>query len=92
MSNNVSLAAGSTMHIELGGITVGSEYDRLIVNGELQLGGALEVSLTGGFNPSVGQSFDILNWTTRSAMSNYAVAPIHTGGVAMRHVSHRDAT
>ena len=28
----------------------------------------------------------------RSAMSQYAVAPIHTGGVAMRHVGPRDAT
>ena len=28
----------------------------------------------------------------RSAMSEYAVAPIHTGGVAMRHVGPRDAT
>jgi hypothetical protein len=25
-------------------------------------------------------------------MSEYAVAPIHTGGVAMRHVGPRDAT
>jgi autotransporter-associated beta strand protein len=64
MSNNVSLAAGSRTHIELAGTTVGTQYDRLVVNGDLQLGGALEVSLTAGFNPSVGQSFDILNWTT----------------------------
>ena len=28
----------------------------------------------------------------RSAMKEYAVAPIHTGGVAMRHVGPRDAT
>lgn len=64
MANNVSLAAGSRTHIELAGTTAGTGYDRLVVNGELQLGGALQVSLTGGFNPSEGQSFDILNWTT----------------------------
>jgi len=28
----------------------------------------------------------------RSAMKEYAVAPIHTGGVALRHVGPRDAT
>ena len=28
----------------------------------------------------------------RRAMREYAVAPIHTGGVAMRHVGPRDAT
>jgi hypothetical protein len=28
----------------------------------------------------------------RSAMSQYAVAPIHAGGVAMRHVGPRDTT
>jgi hypothetical protein len=29
---------------------------------------------------------------TRSAMREYAVAPIHTSGVALRHVGPRDAT
>src|SRR5262250_1543389 len=28
----------------------------------------------------------------RGAMKQYAVAPIHTGGVALRHVGPRDAT
>jgi hypothetical protein len=28
----------------------------------------------------------------RSAMNQYAVAPIHAGGVAMRHVGPRDTT
>jgi len=28
----------------------------------------------------------------RSAMSDYAVAPIHTVGIALRHVGPRDAT
>ncbi|QDT71698.1 beta strand repeat-containing protein [Lacipirellula limnantheis] len=80
MTNNVSLAAGSRTHIELGGITAGSGYDRLIVNGGLQLGGALEVSLTGGFNPSVGQSFDILDWTgLNGTFSSISLPELATG-------------
>jgi hypothetical protein len=80
MTNNVSLAAGSRTHIELGGIAAGSGYDRLIVNGGLQLGGALEVSLTGGFNPSVGQSFDILDWTgLNGVFSSISLPELTTG-------------
>jgi fibronectin-binding autotransporter adhesin len=82
MSNNVSLAAGSTTHIELAGTTVGTQYDRLVINGDLQLGGALQVALTGGFSPSVGQSFDILNWTTLNGTFSSVSLPALPAGKA----------
>ncbi|MCP4043393.1 MAG: hypothetical protein GY731_15800, partial [Gammaproteobacteria bacterium] len=54
------LVAG-TLYIELGGLLSGTEYDVLDVSGTADLGGTLDVSLIGGFNPLVGASFDILS-------------------------------
>jgi pectate lyase len=38
-------------------------YDKLIVNGDVQLGGLLEVNLLGGYEPTLGATFDVLDWT-----------------------------
>jgi hypothetical protein len=38
-------------------------YDKLIVNGDVQLGGLLEVNLLGGYEPMLGATFDVLDWT-----------------------------
>ena len=57
---------GSTglLAIELGGLILGTEYDHLQVTGNAALDGKLSVSLIEGFNPSAGDSFDILDWGT----------------------------
>jgi hypothetical protein len=60
---NVDLTSTATLNMELGGITVGSQYDQLHVDGDLSLGGALSVSLINNFNPAAGSSFDILDWS-----------------------------
>jgi fibronectin-binding autotransporter adhesin len=56
------LAFGSTAsaQIELGGTTPGSEYDVLDVSGAASLAGTLEVSLLGGYEPAIGDTFDII--------------------------------
>jgi hypothetical protein len=56
------LAFGSTasVQIELGGTTPGSEYDVLDVGGEASLAGTLDVSLIGGYEPSIGDTFEII--------------------------------
>jgi autotransporter-associated beta strand protein len=55
-------SGGPTLAIELGGVTPGTEYDRLTITGQFSLGGTLAVSLLNGFAPADGQSFDIFNW------------------------------
>jgi hypothetical protein len=61
-AGDVVLGPASTLQIELGGTTPGSQYDQINVAGELTLDGTLEISLINGFTPSAGQTFDILNW------------------------------
>lgn len=59
---NVIFSPTSTLKIELGGTTRGSMYDALNIAGNFSTQSALEISLINGFTPSIGQTFDILNW------------------------------
>jgi hypothetical protein len=54
------IEATSTLEIEIGCITADSGYDQLDSSGNVDLDGALDVVLLGGFDPSVGNSFDIV--------------------------------
>lgn len=55
--------AGGTLGVDIGGLTPGSEHDRLRALGSMQLDGGLEVQLANGFVPQVGDSFEILSTT-----------------------------
>jgi uncharacterized repeat protein (TIGR01451 family) len=58
------LVAGTKLSIELGGLTPGTQYDRLNVTGTVSLGGAtLLGSFINGFTPSVGNQFTIIQST-----------------------------
>lgn len=48
------------MEIEIGGTTAGSGYDQLDSSGNVILDGTLDAVLLGGFDPGVGDSFDIV--------------------------------
>jgi PEP-CTERM motif len=49
-----------------------SSYDKLIVQGDVELGGLLEVNLLSGYMPQLGDTFDILDWTgTKSSSFEY---------------------
>ena len=65
---NLTLADTNTLFIEIGGITPGSQYDRLTIAGNASLDGTLDVSLINGFTPSGGQQFTIL--TASSIVNN----------------------
>jgi hypothetical protein len=40
-----------------------ASYDKLVVDGDVNLGGVLEVNLLAGYMPLEGATFDILDWT-----------------------------
>ncbi|HPF39589.1 MAG TPA: hypothetical protein P5081_02910 [Phycisphaerae bacterium] len=52
--------SGSTLGIELGGLTSGTQYDVLNATGEVTLGGTLDLSYINNFTASNGSSFVIL--------------------------------
>jgi hypothetical protein len=63
---NVAFSPSSTLVMELGGYTPGTQYDQINAAGELTLAGTLEISLINGFSPAAGQTFDLLNWGSLS--------------------------
>jgi hypothetical protein len=56
----------ASLHIEIGGVTAGEEYDRLVVMGNAQLNGALDISFLNGFSPEVNDQFEVLFFNNRN--------------------------
>jgi hypothetical protein len=66
LSGNYAQGPGGTLNLELGGLTPGTQYDRLAVGGTATLAGTLNVSLINGFVPSLGNAFQILTFAARA--------------------------
>ena len=62
---DASVGAGSTVRMDIAGTAAG-QFDRITVAQSLVFSGTLQLSLSGGFMPSIGQSFDLFDWGTRS--------------------------
>ena len=61
-----SFTQGSTgiLVMELGGLARGTGYDALDITGSFTPGGTLTVSLINGFQPALGNSFDLFNFSS----------------------------
>jgi hypothetical protein len=64
-----------TLNIEIGGLTAGTEFDRLTITGSATLNGTLNVSSIDGFAPSPGNSFQIMTFSSRSGSFTTTNAP-----------------
>jgi hypothetical protein len=58
---------GGTLEVELGGLVPGAEYDVLAVDGDVTLGGTLDISVVPPFAPGLGDEFTII--TSSGAIS-----------------------
>lgn len=56
----------SFLKIDLGGYSAGTEHDRLNVSGVASLSGALNINFVNGFTPTVGDSFLVLTYGSRT--------------------------
>ncbi|MCY2991124.1 MAG: FG-GAP-like repeat-containing protein [Planctomycetota bacterium] len=54
------------LNIEVGGLAAGTQYDQLRVTGRATLGGTLNVTASGGFTPSFGQTFQPLTFAAHT--------------------------
>ena len=54
------------LNIEIGGLVAGTDFDQLAISGSATLAGTLNVSLINPFNPSQGNSFQIVNYASNS--------------------------
>ena len=73
ITGDAPFGSTSALSIELGGTNVGTEYDRLSVNGMATLGGTLSIELLNDFAPSAADLFTVLSATTlNGAFTNVA--------------------
>ena len=78
---NVTLGSSATLDIELGGLTLGTQYDQVHVTSQLTLGGALDVTLINGFTPALSEKFDILDWGSLSGRFSKVSLPALSAGL-----------
>jgi hypothetical protein len=57
---NYTQTSTGVLNIDLGGLTPGTQFDQLVIGGQAQLDGTLNVSLIDGFTTNPGDSFTIL--------------------------------
>ncbi len=65
-----SQLSSASLNIALGGTSPGGQYDQLIVSGAASLGGTLDVATINGFQPALGDAFQVL--TFGSYVGNFA--------------------
>lgn len=64
VEGSLMLQGTGTIHMELGGLVRGTQYDGLNITGTVSLDGTLNVVLINGFSPAQGDSFDLFDWIT----------------------------
>ncbi len=60
VEGNVTLAAGTTLEMELGGLGAGTGFDQIDATGTVTLAGRLDFVFRDGFAPTNGQSFELV--------------------------------
>ncbi len=66
ITGNYTQGANGTLALELGGLTALTEFDRLAVNGAATLNGTLALTGVNGFAPTVGNTFQVVNYGSRT--------------------------
>jgi fibronectin-binding autotransporter adhesin len=79
---DVFYGPSATLQLELAGIAQGSDYDAINVSGDLTLGGTMNIVLAGGFQPSPGALFDLLDWGTIIGKVETVTLPPLGGGLS----------
>lgn len=64
---NVNFMADGIFEVEIQGFVPGASYDVLNVTGNINQAGELAVILNGGFDPGLGDTFTVLNFTGTSS-------------------------
>jgi hypothetical protein len=62
IEGDVTLGNSATLNIELGGYNAGVNYDVLSILGKATLDGNINFAAIDGFEPQVGDTFDIINY------------------------------
>ncbi|QDU90702.1 hypothetical protein Pla175_41120 [Pirellulimonas nuda] len=75
IAGRFSNTATGKIQFELAGLTAGTQHDELLIDGPAAFGGALEVLLSAGFTPSVGDTFTIATYDEEGGRFDSATLP-----------------
>ena len=87
--DDVTFKSSSTLVLEIGGTTPGSDHDQLNAAGTVGFGGVLDLRLINGFTPSIGQQFDLITLANSVGTFDsvlgvnrgaYSLAAVYEGG------------
>ena len=95
ITGTVTIGAAGAVDIELGGTTPGvgaSNYDQLNITGSATLAGTLNVSLTGGFTPAIGNTFTIMTFASHTGTFATTNLPALGGGRAWGAVAYNSGS
>jgi hypothetical protein len=70
--------SAAVLDIDIGGTIAGTQFDQLTISGAASLNGALNVAEINGFTPTVGQTFDIMNFASKGGI--FSSCNGHSGG------------
>lgn len=80
IDGDVVFGATNASLFEIAGVTLGTAYDHVAVNGNLTFGGVLNVVFLNGFTASAGQTFDLFDFTSATGtFSTLNLATLGTG-------------
>ncbi|HYC60119.1 MAG TPA: hypothetical protein VEK79_11200 [Thermoanaerobaculia bacterium] len=80
ISGNYTQTNAGTLAIDLGGTTPATQYDQLNVTGTATLNGTLNVAFFGGYIPTGGETYDVLNFASRSGDFAVKTLPVFPAG------------
>ena len=73
--------SGGSLNVQIGGLTVGTQYSQLAVANGVSLNGTLNIKVVNGFAPAAGNTFIILTGSARSGtFAHVNGLTIPTGG------------
>ena len=82
VTGNYTQSATGSLSVEIGGLTAGTQYDRLAMTGVASLSGTLNGTLVNGFVPFDGDSFVIMTFASSTgAFATQNLPPLASGGV-----------
>lgn len=82
VTGSITQTTSATMTIEIGGSTPGLTFDQLAVSGTVNLDGTLDVSLINGFEPLLGQEYEIVTANTCNDTFSTVNLPLVDGSPA----------
>ena len=65
ITGNYTQTTLGTLRLEIAGLVAGTEFDRLVVSGSSTLAGTLDLQFINGFDPAVGNAFQIMTFASR---------------------------